>query len=102
MPSTNAQRRAGIMAGGDRILRTVKRMAETAKLRRTLYLTALSRKRMWDNAPSRVSQALRDEILRKDAIAIERIATLAGELADRGDSLDRLQRIVDLDRNFAS
>ena len=86
----------------ERTARTVRRMSETAKLRRTLFLVALSRKRMWDRAPSRVSQSLHDEIARKDAIAVARIQELANVLVDRGDSLERVQRIADCDRNFAS
>lgn len=86
----------------ERTARTVRRMSETAKLRRTLYLVALGRKRMWDRAPSRVSQSLHDEIARKDAIAVARIQELANVLVDRGDSLERVQRIADCDRNFAS
>jgi len=86
----------------ERTARTVRRLAETAKLRRTLFLVALGRKRMWDRAPSRVSKALHDEIVRKDAIAVERIQELASALMDRGDSLARVQRIADCDRNFAS
>lgn len=78
-----------------------KRLAAQATTRRKLFHVVVSRKRMWEHAPDRVSPELKRTIERKDARMLRDINVLANAALDLGCTEGRVQRILDGERNSA-